>query len=364
MRLLPLLWACTGAPAPSGAEVAVNALAPWPTEPAALLDRCREEPIAELATTCRVQAAALLAGQGRGEEAGQVCAEVPTGTWREECHFRVGEELAVAGQAAAAAAWCGRAGWFARRCVTHAAWRLRLPPGQGPGAAPDTLAADADELLATVQAGLAGHADPGVVGEGVHAFQAAWGRAVFLGSGVADPVAARTAGDHGPALRTGWATEAVRLLGPTLPEAPLDLLAADWAQGRVRTGPPDPAPAPTRYAPLLVGPQDEGLPHLPLYGGGMRLVGQDVDEDATIAIIEALYGHPAVRADHLSPALVDPRPRVRWTAARLVALSLYQEDADGAPGRLQALAAAAPDEVSARLLRESRPPPPPRRERP
>ncbi|MCK6503756.1 hypothetical protein L6R53_10210 [Myxococcota bacterium] len=358
MGPLLVLWACAGPPAPSGGDVATSALAPWPSEPAALLDRCRAEPIAELATTCRVQAAALLAGQGRGEEAGQVCAEVPAGTWQEECHFRVGEELAVAGQAAAAAAWCGRAGWFARRCVTHAAWRLRLPPGLGPDADGEALTADADELLATVQAGLAHHPDPGVAGEGTHAFQAAWGRAVYLGSGRANPAPARAAGDHGPALRTGWATEAVRLLGPTPPDDALARLQGDWEGQVARSGPPDPAPAPARYAPLQVGPQDEGLPHLPLYGGGMRLVGQDADEDATIAIVEALYGHPAVTAAHLSPALSDPRPRVRWTAARLVALCLHQEDPAGAPTRAGALAAAAPDEVTARLLRESRPPAP------
>ncbi len=315
-----LLLAC-GLGAPTDPDPVARSLQPWPDEAATLLASCEAEPFPELATTCRVQAAAHLAAQGRADAAGDVCALLDPGTWREECHFRVGEELAAAGQAAAAVAHCGQAGWFARRCITHAAWRLELPESLGPDASADALQADLSELLDLVQAGLSRHADPGVVGEGRDSFQAAWGRAVYRGSGMADPAPARVQGERGPALRTGWATEAVRLLeGPPSVDAAEHLLAA-WRDGTVLRGPPAASPSPERVAPLQIGPHDQGLPHLPLYGGGLRLVGETVDQDATIAVLEALYGHPAATPAHFAAFLDHEQPRVRWTAARLSLLA-------------------------------------------
>lgn len=338
--MILLLLAC--AAEPGMADPVAAALQPWPEDPVALAKVCEAQPFAELAITCRVQEAALRARRGEEEEAARACAFIPDGTWREECHFRLGEELATTGRAVPAAAWCAKAGWFARRCLTHAAWRL-----QSSEAPSSDLLAEGDELLQAIEASLAAHPDPGVAGEGRDAFRAAWGRGVFLGSGKADPDLARVEGELGPALRTGWATEAVRVLGQgTLPEEASTLLNLAWTERRSLEGAPDPEPPPERYPPFRPGPEDEGLPHLPLYGGGLRLVGETVDEDAAIAILHALYGHPAVGAEAFAVGLDDPRPRIRWTAAKLFALTAE-------PTARAAAAAASADPVVARILTDS-----------
>jgi len=344
-----LLLACAADPA--GADPVAAALQPWPEDPVALAEVCDAQPFAELAITCRVQEAALRARRGEEEQAARACAQIPEGTWREECHFRLGEELATTGQAVPAVAWCAKAGWFARRCLTHAAWRLRPSERAELRTGPSELQAEGAELLQAVEASLAAHPDPGVAGEGRDAFRAAWGRRVFLGSGRADPGLARVEGELGPALRTGWATEAVRLLGQrALPPEAGSLLHLAWTEGRILEGSPDPDPPPERYPPFRPGPEDEGLPHLPLYGGGLRLVGETVDEDADIAILHALYGHPAAGPEAFAVGLDDPRPRVRWTAAKLFALT-----ADPAERAARADTQADPhaDPVVARILSEA-----------
>lgn len=353
MSLLLVLLACASAPSEDPTEAALR---PWPDDPAELNAVCASQPFPELQITCRVQEAAVWAARGAEPEAAAACALIPAGTWRDECHFRLGEELATTGRPIPAVAWCAQAGWFARRCVTHAAWRLRIPltstpgantAGEATGSGPpqrDELLAQGAELLVAVEASLGRHSDPGVAGEGRDAFRAAWGRSVFLGSGRADPELARVEGELGPALRTGWATEAVRLLSlSTLPPEAGALLVDAWHQGRTLEGTPDPDPLPERYPPFRPAPEDEGLPHLPLYGGGLRLVGETIDEDAAIAILHALYGHPATGAEAFAAALLDPRPRLRWTAARLFGLS-----ADESARAAQA--AATGDPVVARIL--------------
>lgn len=369
IALLLVLAACgTGTPSP---DPAGQALAPWPDDPTALLARCATEPFPELATTCRVQAAARLATLGKVDQADATCARVPEGTWRQECHFRVGEELSQAGDVAQAAAQCGQAGWFAQRCITHAAWRMRRSGEVNPRSPDPALEGDRELLLAAVQAGLAAHADPGVAGEGRDVFQAAWGRTLYRGSGHADPRAAHTTAERGPALRTGWAVEAARIemSAPrtTTRTDPVNLVAtlrSAWRQGTVLSGAPDPSPPPERYAPLQIGPQDQGVPHLPLYGGGLRLVGETVDEDADIAILEAVYGWPELGAAPFEAWLADPRPRVRWTAARLLPLAAREShggDPDGGRARLDRALSAARDPVLRRLLaaQAPRPGPPP-----
>jgi len=348
--LLALLWGCP--PAPVSDDAATQALAPWPDDPTALLARCEAEPFPELATTCRVQAAARLAGLGKADQADATCAQVPEGTWRQECHFRVGEELSQVGKVAEAAGQCGHAGWFAERCITHAAWRMHRSGEVDPSSPDAALQRDRDLLLVAVQAGLSAHADAGVAGEGRDVFQAALGRALYRGQGRADPRASHTTAERGPALRTGWAVEAMRILaaqGP-LPADPVAVLRAAWREGTVLQGPPSDQPAPERYAPLQIGPQDQGLPHLPLFGGGMRLVGDSVDEDADIAILEAVYGWPAAGTAPFEAGTADPRDRVRWTAARLLALAA-RGDADGGTARIHRVFERATDPVVRTLLR-------------
>jgi hypothetical protein len=76
-----------------------------------------------------------------------------------------------------------------------------------------------------------------------------------------------------------------------------------------------------RYTIPIDAPHEVGLPHLPTFGGGQRLVGETPEEDAFIAALEGMFWVDGVPAESFVPALDDPRARVRWTAARFVRLA-------------------------------------------
>jgi len=301
---------------PATTDPASEALRPWPTEPAALLERCASEPFEELAITCRVQAAAKFGGRGDSKAAHEVCAQVPDGTWREECHFRAGEELGHAGHAVLGLEHCAKAGWFGRNCLTHTGWRLPRDPQLHPGLAPARIAAAHDELDARVVQALAGAGD-GIDGEGRDIIRARFGFNVYVGSGRCEPGPARLPDPLGPVLRTGFAVEAARLLGADASvEAILDVYRGE------RPSPTGAAVSGTerlgRYSLPLVAPGEHGTPHVPVFGGGLRPVGATPDEDATIAALEAMFWLESTPAEVFLPWVDDPRPRVRRTAARLV----------------------------------------------
>ena len=315
MKRLCLVLA-VGCSSPAAEDPAADALRPWPTDPTALLERCAEEPFAELAITCRVQAAAKLGGMGDSQAAHRVCAEVPAGTWREECHFRAGEELGHAGHAVAGLEHCAQAGWFGRNCLTHTGWRLPRDVELHPGLPPAQITAAHDELDARVVAALAGAGD-GIDGEGRDIIRARFGFNVYVGSGRCEPGPARLPDPLGPVLRTGFAVEAARLLGP---EASVAAILAIFDGSR-----PPPTGAPLteadrlgRYSLPLVAPGEHGTPHVPVFGGGLRPVGASPDEDATIAALEAMFWLESTPAEVFLPWVDDPRPRVRRSAARLL----------------------------------------------
>ena len=130
-RLALILATACGTATPS--DPAIDALSPWPDDPQLLWERCAQETFEELAITCRVQTAAQFGAAGNSAAAHAVCIEVPPGTWREECHFRAGEELGHAGLAVEGLKHCARAGWFGRNCLTHTGWRLPRDPAIHPG---------------------------------------------------------------------------------------------------------------------------------------------------------------------------------------------------------------------------------------
>lgn len=313
MRLLALLLACSDGP-----SALDQSLEPWPDEPAALLAVCAEQPFPELAITCRVQAAARFAQRGEDASAEQACKLIPEGTWREECHFRAGEELGRAGETTAGLRHCANAGWFARNCLTHAGWNLPPDPTLTSALAPEKLAQAADELLGAVDQVLAGAGD-GLEGEGRDIVMARYGYNVYVGTGLADPDPARLDGPLGVVLRTGFGAEAARLI----PEPTVEKILAVW-RGE--------APVPTgaalnerqrmgRYTPPVPAPAEGALPKVPVYGGGMRIVGEGPEEDATIAALEGLFWNESTDAAVFLPWVNDPRPRVRWTAAKLLRLT-------------------------------------------
>jgi len=73
-----------------------------------------------------------------------------------------------------------------------------------------------------------------------------------------------------------------------------------------------------RYRPPMRAPLEKDLAFVPVYGGGIRLVGESSEEDVVIAALEAMFWLPETEADAFEPWIRDPRPRVRWTAARLL----------------------------------------------
>lgn len=285
-----------------------------------------------MAITCRVQAAAQFGTQGDAAAAQSTCAQVPEGTWQQECHFRAGEELGAAGHTVDGLTHCAQAGRFSRNCLTHTIWRMPRDPDVTPATAPADITASWSELSAQVNGALA-NAEEGVLGEGEDVLRAQFGHNLYVGSGQADPGAARmdvglsteTDGDWrlAGALRTGFALETARLLNQQDGTASVQAIVDIWNQ---RQAPPQGEPVPDhlrlgRYHTPILSPFESGEPHLPLYGGGLRLAAEDPEEDITIAALEAIYWLPTSPADAFVPWLDDPRPRVRRTAAKLVRLT-------------------------------------------
>ena len=315
MRVALLLLAACGPEAP---DPTVSALAPYPSEPDEILARCVAEPFPELEITCRVQAAATYAQRGQEPQADAACAPIPAGTWSDECHFRVGEELGHAGRTIEALHHCAKAGWYGRNCLTHTAWALPPDPELGPSTAPERVASAALELQGSVDEALAGAGD-GLEGEGRDLVMARFGYNLYVGRGSADPGAARLPSPLGAALRTGFAIEAARLL-----EAPtVSAILAIWrGELPIPSGAPLPAESRMgRYAVPIQSPFEQGVPHVPVYGGGRRMVGETEEEDTVIAALEAMYWLPETPAETFAAWIEDPRPRVRRTAARLMRLA-------------------------------------------
>ena len=308
------LLGCRSEPTP--ADPAAHALAPWPDDPIELLERCATEPFAEVAITCRVQAAAKLGAAGKSRAAHAVCGEVPEGTWRDECHFRAGEELGHAGQAVAGLEHCALAGWFGRNCLTHTGWRLPRDPTLHPSIGAARISAAFDELDQQVVTALQDAGD-GLDGEGRDIIRARFGFNVYVGSGEAHPDPARLPDPLGPALRTGFAIETARLLGE---QASVQAIFEVWTGAH-----PPPTGASVaepsrlgRYSLPLVAPGEHGTPHIPVFGGGLRPVGSTPDEDLTIAALEAMFWLESTPAETFLPFVDDPRERVRRTAIRLL----------------------------------------------
>jgi hypothetical protein len=309
-----LLLAACGTDRPSAG------LDPPPTDPAQALASCDTIAFAELATTCRVQAAASAAGQGDEALADRACAGIPAGPWVGECHFRVGEEMARAADLEGAVRHCGRAGTFARSCFTHAA--SLLAPPQAPVADPARQVEDMLGDLARVDALLA-------VTQDVDRAEARDGMAArlwynaYYGTGRADPAAARLAPPNLVLFAiTAFALEAVRLLVPEpgpVPDDTVERVRAAWqGEAPVPVGSPlAPDRRVGRYSTPYPVPGESSEARIPVFGGGVRLQGADAKEDLDIAILEALFFRSSTPSDAFVRWLDDPRERVRWTAIRL-----------------------------------------------
>lgn len=289
-----VLAACASSPAP-----VLSALPQG--SPAAMLEACAHEAFPQLAIGCRVEAAARAADTGDLATVTAACAAVPEGNWRDECHFRAGEQLGKAGRTDASLAQCASAGAYTRFCLTHAGWGLPASDTR----APADLAALA---LRTI---------PGRYGADAAAILRA--RAWFnryVGTGAADPAPVRAAaGDDAAPARTAWAFEAVRLAGG------FDAARAAFAPGAPPlTGAALPPPRRVGRYDTFPDMATEGeLPHSLTFADASRFVGVDADEDLDIALIEGLYFNAPTGPETgaaFARWLDDPRPRVRYTALR------------------------------------------------
>jgi hypothetical protein len=314
LTLLAVLGGCAPTePRPEAQKGALMGQA-WPEDLAILAQTCDEQPFPELAITCRVQGAANAAARGQVDQAEQFCAAIQEPLWKEECHFRAGESAAVTANLGVAIGHCARAGRFSRNCLTHTVWALPRTDHEPGSNAPTAIV----EAAAAARATLA--ADPGVAGEGHDLVLAALGRKVLYGSGQPDPDRARDPGPAGAALRTGLALELLRLE----PNLSLPELLAIWNNERAfpQSSPIIGPLPPGRYAPPIPQEEAAGLPHLPLFGGGFRIIATEPTVDFEVAALEAMWW---ANSPHLANPIAQPaepagseRPReIRLTLQKL-----------------------------------------------
>jgi hypothetical protein len=321
--LLLLALAC-GDVDPSG-EAAERALVSPPEDPAEALEACASSAFEQLQVLCRVEVAAQAGREAMPAVVERACAGLPEGTWRHECHFRAGEELSRGGLPVQALAHCARAGRFQRFCVTHAGWALPPRPeldADQPVAA--LIPAMDAELAAIAQAteALEAEAQP----EALDTFRMRLWFNAYYGTGSAHPRAAKAAdASQAHQARSAWAMEAARLLAPAGAPPPPDAVARmleGWYDSDPFVG--DPLPPQRRhgrYTTPLPVPCERDLEPVPLYGGGRRIRGLNIEEDLVIAALEGLFFRPETPAEIFEPWVHDPRQRVRWTAARLLRTS-------------------------------------------
>jgi len=322
IRALALLLAsgCT----PQG-EPAEQALLSQPEGAAISAQDCQLQPFDELRVLCLVDAAAHAAGSGDEAAAEAACAALEAGTWNQECHFRAGEELARAGELGAAIGHCARAGRFSRFCVTHAGWALQPEAGFDSSLPVNEILPAIASSTSEVQAAAQGLEDSARA-EALGTFRMSLWYRLYFGTGVAEPAPARAAPqDQAAQARSAFALEASRLLsapglGP--PDDAVQRIQRIWSGALAApTGarlPPQSRHG--RYNVPLPAPHERQLEHIPLYGGGRRLLGADAEEDLVVAALEALYFRPDTPSELYLPWIHDPRDRVRWTAARLLRL--------------------------------------------
>ncbi len=266
-----------------------------------MLTACAREPYPELAIGCRVEAAAKAADAGDLATIDAACSQIPEGKWRDECHFRAGEQLGKAGRTDASLQHCAAAGDFGRFCLTHAGWGLPASDARSPAELAD----------------LARRTIPGKLGEqaaDVLRVRAWFNR--YVGTGTADPTIAQAAtGPDAAPARTAWAIEAVRLAGS------FDAAKASWIAGSSLTGAVLPIPQRVgRYENFPDMGAEGQIPKVLTFADSTRFIGETDEEDLDIALIEGMYFHIRKPEPESGAAfarwLEDPRPRVRYTAIR------------------------------------------------
>ena len=307
IALARLLAACASGGVP-------DVMAPLPQDAAAALSVCEEQAFPELEITCRVEAAARAAQQGKSELGEAACAGISIQVWQEECHFRVGEEAGRAGRSAEALSHCSRAGSFRPFCLTHLTWQTRV---EGPtwsfGEAGTGVAAAVE---AQVRQATEGVDDPSFRVQAQAALTARTWFEVYYGRGEANPAAALAVSHRsgGAAARTAFALEALRL------GAEVHELGEIWrGDAAVPVGPAlPPGRRHGRYHPPMPWPEEGAQTWSATYGGGRRLASDDVELDLVLAGLAALYFDPEIDASQFLPFLTHPAVDARRVAVQMI----------------------------------------------
>jgi len=325
MFLIIALLGCGGSGGiTSDPDVASRVLALEPHS----LSQCEPLEFPEIQSICRVTVAARSAASGDARGAMLACTAIDEGLWREECHFRAGEELGRLGNVERSLEHCALAGEYARNCVTHSAWGM--PAVEGLDSRSSNALQEVERFGTSAQI-ILGRAGEGVTGEGVDVLLSrAWFN-LYFGSGVADPSVAKEAtGIHANHAMTAWALEAVRLLAPDGLAVSPDIIS------RVSSAWHGNEPFPEgykklhrrvgRYSSPIVPDDARTHEHVGTFGGGIRLVGDNDEDELLIATLEALYFREGTPPEIFEPFLSYSSDKVRWTAGKLYALSAGQGD--------------------------------------
>ena len=318
------------------------------------LDECAGVEVGQLQTLCYVEVAAAAGAHQDDATAKAACAEIDEGVWREECHFRAGEELAKAGLTDLALRHCVVAGQFAPFCLTHSFWGLSMGRELSSDD-PDAVISAMDEFLVTVDAALA-DADPMLRAEARDGLLSrAWFN-VYVGTGLADPAAAKAApADQAPYARTAWAMEAARLMDLDEPALAVPWMMRAYAADQVLTGLEQaPEARVGQHARPLFPSEHHGVAAIFIFGGGRRLVDPDPMNDLVIACMEGLF-YAERDLKSWSIYLTDENFAVRQTAVKNTVLAGGEVRTDDALD--QEMSRVAKKERRG-VIRRQRPPPP------
>ena len=300
----------------------------WPSDPYALLKRCEKEEIKELQIACRIQAAANFGAINEEHMGVDICKKIEPKVWNEECHFRLGEELAYSGNLMAGYFHCSMSNHYAENCFAHIKSRR-------------------EEILAIKWSEKDKHSIEGL--QEIHLklieetkdnifnvskklktslladLTSQFGISVYLGRGSLDISPTDTRGLLGASLRTGYAMEAARLLHLSGKASVENIIEAWNEPTRIDTVATKTITLHGRHHSGLISPYEKNLDKINLYGGGTRLISDNPQEDITIAALEAIYWLEETPGESFIPWIGNQSDLIRLTAAKLLRLSMTPE---------------------------------------
>ena len=248
--------------------------------------------------------------------------------WEWECAFRLGEELAAAGDLTVGLKHCSMAGRFTQNCITHAIWRSPKNHALNSDISTSKIWAHAQEQSNLAMSNLQHLPDP-LQKDALQQLQGSFGLHIYFGSGILNPEPAHLKDIWGASLRTGYAMDRIRLATQskdrwTVQEIQTlyDNILQDWNNNTKRTGDSHPNPwILGRYGEARLSPFEKGIPKLKLYGGGKRLIHSTPIVDMKIALMEALFWYPHTPPAWFLSHINNSEDYIRFTASKLSCLA-------------------------------------------